>query len=79
LVVSAVLACLEHIPPDLGSDVADTGIVLAGGGALLPSLDRLLGQATGLPVVVPDEPALIAVMGAGRILEDPDLLRAAEA
>lgn len=65
MIVDAVLSGLEHTPPDLASDVAETGIVLAGGGGLLADLDRAIGEATGLPVVLPEEPSLTAVRGAG--------------
>lgn len=69
MIVDAVLSGLEHTPPDLASDVADTGIILTGGGALLRDLDRALSDATGLPVVVPDDPAGTAVLGAARMFE----------
>lgn len=77
LIIDAVLSSLEHTPPDLASDVAETGIVLTGGGALLRGLDRALSDAAGLPVVIPDEPDTAVVLGAGQILEDSHLLRAA--
>ncbi len=76
LIVEAVLASLEHTPPDLAADVAETGIVLTGGGALLRGLDRLLSDATNLPVVVSEEPEAAVVTGAGHILTDDELLRA---
>lgn len=77
LMVEAVLSSLEHTPPDLAADVAETGIVMTGGGAQLSGLDRLLSQATGLPVVVSEEPEAAVVLGAGQILADAALLRAA--
>lgn len=76
LIVEAVLASLEHAPPDLAADIAETGIVMTGGGALLRGLDRLLSDATNLPVVVTEEPEAAVVTGAGLILLDEDLLKA---
>lgn len=69
LVVEAVLQALEQTPPDLAADVAEAGIVLTGGGALLEDLDRAIGQATGLPVVVPDAPGCTAVLGAAAMVD----------
>ena len=68
-IVTAVKQALEQTPPDLGSDVADRGIVLTGGGALLGDLDKLLMEETGLPVVVADDPLTCVARGGGRILE----------
>ena len=68
-IVSAVKTALESTPPELGADVADRGIVLTGGGALLRDLDRLLMEETGIPVVVADEPLTCVARGGGRILE----------
>jgi len=55
-IVSAVKQALEQTPPELGADVAERGIVLTGGGALLRDIDKLLTEETGLPVVVADDP-----------------------
>ena len=77
LIVDAVLASLEHTPPDLASDIAGTGIVLTGGSAQLQGLDDVISQATGLPAVLPEDAPAAVVLGAGRILEDADFLRAA--
>ncbi|MEC7803502.1 MAG: rod shape-determining protein [Pseudomonadota bacterium] len=68
-IVTAVKQALEQTPPELGSDVADRGIVLTGGGALLGDLDKLLMEETGLPVVVADDPLTCVARGGGRILE----------
>ena len=56
-IVSAVKSALEQTPPELGADIAEKGMVLTGGGALLRDLDRLLMEETGLPVIVADDPA----------------------
>jgi rod shape-determining protein MreB len=68
-IVGAVKAALEQTPPELGADVAERGIVLTGGGALLRDLDHLLMEETGLPVVVADDPLTCVARGGGRALE----------
>ena len=68
-IVGAVKAALEQTPPELGADVAERGIVLTGGGALLTELDKLLMEETGLPVVVAEEPLTCVARGGGRVLE----------
>lgn len=68
-IVGAVKVALEQTPPELGADVAETGIVLTGGGALLNDIDRLLSEETGLPVFIADDPMTCVARGGGRILE----------
>lgn len=68
-IVGAVKTALEQTPPELGSDVADRGIVLTGGGALLRNIDRLLMEETGLPVVIAEDPLTCVARGGGRALE----------
>ena len=68
-IVGAVKTALEQTPPELGADVAERGIVLTGGGALLRDIDRLLMEETGLPVVVSDDPLTCVARGGGRALE----------
>jgi rod shape-determining protein MreB len=60
---------LEQTPPELGADVAERGIVVTGGGALLRDIDRLLEEETGLPVVVADDPLSCVARGGGKALE----------
>lgn len=79
-IVTAVRTALERTPPELGSDIAERGMVLTGGGALLKDLDKLLMEETGLPVVTADEPLTCVARGGGRALEmievhGPDLFR----
>jgi len=74
-IVDAVLLALERTPPELSADIVDKGIVLTGGGALLRSLDVLLREETGLPVMVADDPISAVVMGSGKALDHIDLLR----
>jgi rod shape-determining protein MreB len=73
-IVSAVKSALEHTPPELGADIAEKGMVLTGGGALLRDIDRLLMEETGLPVIVADDPLTCVVRGSGLALEKMDKL-----
>ncbi|MBS3935374.1 MAG: rod shape-determining protein [Sulfuritalea sp.] len=73
-IVGAVKVALEHTPPELGADIAERGMVLTGGGALLRDIDRLLMEETGLPVVVAEEPLTCVVRGSGLALEKMDKL-----
>jgi rod shape-determining protein MreB len=78
-IVGAVKQALEQTPPELGADVAERGIVLTGGGALLRDIDRLIEEETGLPVVIAEDPLTCVARGGGRVLElldekDADLL-----
>jgi rod shape-determining protein MreB len=70
-IVRAVRTALETTPPELSADIIDRGIVMTGGGSLLRRLDEALAEATGLPVVVADDPLNCVALGAGRALEDP--------
>src|SRR5437762_5423457 len=74
-IVEAVKVTLERTPPELAGDIADRGIVLAGGGALLKNLDALLLDETGLPVFLAEDPLSSVVIGAGKALEELDILR----
>ncbi len=69
-IVSAVKSALEQTPPELAADIADKGMVLTGGGALLRDIDRLLMEETGLPVVIADDPLTCVARGAGKALEE---------
>jgi rod shape-determining protein MreB len=68
-ITGSVKSALEATPPELSADVAERGIVLTGGGALLRGLDRLLMEETGLPVVIADDPMTCVARGGGRVLE----------
>jgi len=73
-IVGAVKQALEQTPPELGSDVADRGIVITGGGALLRDIDKLITEETGVPVVIAEDPLTCVARGGGRILELMDEL-----
>ena len=74
-IVEAAKVVLERIPPELAADIADKGIVLSGGGALVENLDVLLREETGLPIMLAEDPFTAVVMGCGRCLDDLDLLK----
>ena len=73
-IVSAVKIALEQTPPELGADIAERGMVLTGGGALLRDLDRLLMEETGLPVIVAEQPLTCVARGCGMALDKMDKL-----
>ncbi|HWP34240.1 MAG TPA: rod shape-determining protein [Thermodesulfobacteriota bacterium] len=74
-IVETVRVALERTPPELAADIVDKGIVLAGGGALLRNLDILLREETKLPITIAEDPLSAVVLGAGRVLDEMDLLR----
>ncbi|MFA7186410.1 MAG: rod shape-determining protein MreB, partial [Victivallales bacterium] len=71
-IVEAVRGTLERCPPELAADLIDRGIMLAGGGALLKGLDRLIVEETGLPVFVAEDPLKAVALGTGVMLQDLD-------
>jgi len=74
-IIEAIRNTLEKTPPELAADIMDRGIVMAGGGALLQGLDRLVAEQTGMPVHLADEPLLAVAYGTGKVLENIDVLR----
>lgn len=68
-IIGSVKVALEQTPPELGADVANKGIVLTGGGALLTDVDRFIAEETGLPVYIADDPLTCVAKGGGIILE----------
>lgn len=73
-IVGAVRAALEQAPPELAGDIAERGMVLTGGGALLRDIDRLLMEETGLPVIVAEDPLTCVARGGGKALELMDMM-----
>ena len=73
-IVGAIKSGLERTPPELGADIAEKGMVITGGGALLRDIDRLLMEETGLPVIIADDPLTCVVRGSGKALERMDKL-----
>ncbi len=74
-IIEGVKTALEHTPPELASDIAERGIVLTGGGALLNNLDFVLRHATGLAVTIANDPLSCVALGTGHALEEMKTLR----
>jgi rod shape-determining protein MreB len=74
-IVETVHLTLERTPPELAADIVDRGIMLVGGGSMLKDLDQVLRQETKLPILRSEDPFTAVVNGAGRALENLDLLR----
>jgi rod shape-determining protein MreB len=74
-IISAIKATLDETPPDLVADLSRTGIVLAGGGALLKGLSERLTKETGMPVRVAEDPLYSVVIGAGKCVENIGMLQ----
>ena len=74
-IVDSVKMTIEETPPELVADIMDRGIILAGGGALLRGLERLISVNTKMPVQIADDPLTCVVRGAGLVLEDIDVLK----
>ncbi len=74
-IVDSVRVTLERCPPELSADLVDRGIVLAGGGALLRGLDKLLSEETGLPVHVAEDPLSAVAEGTGKVLSELAFLK----
>ena len=74
-IVEVIKLTLEKTPPELASDIMEKGIVLAGGGALIKNLDKLISIETSMPVYVAEEPLDCVVRGAGKTLEDLERLK----
>src|SRR5688572_11875211 len=75
IIINSIRVVLERTPPELSADIADRGIVLAGGGALIKNLDKRIREETGLPVTLAENPLSCVVLGTGKMLSDFDLLR----
>lgn len=74
-IIDAIAETIEETPPELMGDVIEHGLVLAGGGALLRGIDKLIASELKMPVWVADDPLTTVVRGCGKLLEDEDLLR----
>jgi rod shape-determining protein MreB len=73
-IIDTVRITLDGTPPELAADIVDKGIFLVGGGALLKNLDVLLREVTGLPITILDDPLSAIVLGAGKVLDNEELL-----
>lgn len=75
MIVDAIKFTLEKTPPELAADIMNRGIFLAGGGALIRGFDKLINKETGMPVKIADKPLDSVVMGAGKVVENLDVLK----
>ncbi|MBN2144974.1 MAG: rod shape-determining protein [Candidatus Aureabacteria bacterium] len=73
-IVEAVRITLEHCPPEISADLVDKGLWLAGGGALLKGIDKLLMEETSLPITIPNDPLSAVALGSGKVLENLNIL-----
>jgi len=73
-IIDAIGDLLEEAPPELTSDILEHGILLTGGGSLLPGLDNLISERTHIPVIRSEDPLTSVVRGAGKVLQDETLL-----
>jgi rod shape-determining protein MreB len=73
-IVGNIVDTLEETPPELANDIVERGIVLAGGGSLLPGIDKMISEATKMPVWIAEDPLTCVVRGCGKLLDDPALL-----
>jgi rod shape-determining protein MreB and related proteins len=74
-ILESVRITLERCPPELSADLVDKGLVMAGGGALLRGIDRLVAEETGLPVHIADDPLCAVAEGTGRVLQELQFLK----
>jgi rod shape-determining protein MreB len=74
-IIETVRSALESTPPELASDIVEKGIILAGGGALLRGMDRIISHETEMPVFVADDPLSCVALGTGKMLEEVEILK----
>ena len=74
-ILNAIRIALEKIPPELSADIIDRGVILTGGGALIKNIDKRIREETQLPVFITEDPLTTVVLGAGKMLDDLELLR----
>ncbi|MBI4033103.1 MAG: rod shape-determining protein [Candidatus Blackburnbacteria bacterium] len=73
-IIARIGETLEEAPPELVSDIMEKGVLLAGGGALIPGIDQLIAEVIKIPVWIAEDPLTVVVRGTGKVLEDPKLL-----
>jgi rod shape-determining protein MreB len=74
-ILNGIKLALENTPPELSADIVDKGIVLAGGGALLKGMDVFLREETSLPIIIAEDPLTCVALGAGKVLDDEEILK----
>jgi len=74
-IIVKITETIEETPPELVADIMERGIVLAGGGSLIPGIDKMISEAAKMPVWIADDPMSCVVRGCGKCLENPGLLK----
>ena len=74
-IIGNIVEALEETPPELVSDIMEKGIIMAGGGSLLPGIDKVVSEETKMPVWIAEDPITCVVRGCGKVLENPGLLK----
>ena len=74
-IVNALRTALENTPPELAGDIIDRGVVITGGGSMLPGLATRFQEETNLPIITVDDPLTSVVLGVGKVLDEIDLFR----
>ncbi len=74
-IIEAVRSVLEQTPPELASDIMDTGVIMTGGGSLLGNFDKLISKETEIPVFLADDPLTCVAKGTGQAIEEIDQLK----
>ncbi len=75
IIVNNIKNVVEEVPPEIISDIMTKGIILAGGGALLRNLDKLVHEATAMPITIAEDPLTCVVRGTGVVVEDLETLK----
>lgn len=73
-IIDTIFTVLEKTPPELASDISEKGIIMTGGGSLIKGLNRLISERTGIPVTIAEESVSCVALGAGKALENLDML-----
>ena len=73
-IIEHIKELIEEVPPELVGDILESGIHLAGGGALIPGIDKMIAENVRMPAIVTDDPQTAVVCGAAEVLQHPKLL-----
>ncbi len=77
-IVNALRTALENTPPELAGDIIDKGVVITGGGSLLPGLSTRFQEETNLPIITVEDPLTSVVYGVGKVLDEIELFKKVE-
>ncbi|GAG49420.1 unnamed protein product, partial [marine sediment metagenome] len=74
-IVQTVITVFGQTPPELAADIAERGIVLTGGGALLKNMDKLISEKIDLPITISEDPISTVALGAGKVIDNIEILK----